>query len=398
VPDNAPSPFTPERLGPLHLRNRILKAATFEGMCPSGSPSPALTDFHRRMARGGVALTTVAYCSVSPDGRTYDHQMWMRPDVVPALRELTDAVHAEGAAAAVQLGHSGLFASRAVAGSAPLAPSRIFNTYGLSFSRPMTEKDMDRVAHAFAEAARLAVEAGFDAVELHLGHGYLLSQFLSPATNRRRDAYGGSLEARLAFPLEIVRRVRDALGSERALIAKTNLQDGFAGGLELPDAIEVARRLEAEGVDAIEPSGGSVSRTPLYMLRGEVPLRDMVRVQSSWLRKVGLLLFGRIFVQQYPFTETFFADEARQILGAVRLPVILLGGVRSRAHMEQALRDGFGFVALGRPLIHDPDLVRKMAAGELDRSGCIPCNRCIAEMDAGGVRCVLTQVERAASG
>jgi 2,4-dienoyl-CoA reductase-like NADH-dependent reductase (Old Yellow Enzyme family) len=151
----------------------------------------------------------------------------------------------------------------------------------------------------------------------------------------------------------------------------------------------VARQLEAEGVDAIEPSGGSVSRTPLYMLRGDVPLRDMVRVQSSRLHKVGLSLFGRLFVPHHPFEETFFLEGARRVRDAVRIPVVLLGGVRSVDQIRSAMAEGFGFVALGRPLIHDPDLVRRMASGEITRSGCVPCNRCIAEMDAGGVRCVL---------
>jgi 2,4-dienoyl-CoA reductase-like NADH-dependent reductase (Old Yellow Enzyme family) len=390
-------PFGSARLGPLALRNRVIKAATFEGMCPAGSPSDALVDFHRRVAAGGVAMTTVAYCSVSPEGRTYGHQMWMRDEVVPDLRRLTDAVHAEGAAAALQLGHSGLFASRAVAGSRPVAPSRMFNTYGLSFSRPMDADDMARLGDDFARAATLSVAAGFDAIELHLGHGYLLSQFLSPATNRRRDDYGGSLANRLRFPLAVVDRVREALGPERALVAKMNLRDGFPGGLELDEAVEVARALEAHGVDAIEPSGGAVTRTPLYMLRGDVPLRDMVRVQSSRLHKVGLSLFGRLFVPHHPFEETFFLEGARRVVEAVDVPVVLLGGVRSVDQIRGALAEGFGFVALGRPLIHDPNLVNRMASGEITRSGCIPCNRCIAEMDAGGVRCVLPETRAPAA-
>ncbi|MFW6067775.1 MAG: NADH:flavin oxidoreductase [Myxococcota bacterium] len=385
----AAAPFAPARLGPLTLRNRFHKAATFEGMCPDGTPSEALIELHRRVAEGGVGLTTVAYCSVSPDGRTYEHQMWIREAILPALRRLTDAVHREGAAAALQIGHSGLFASRSVAGSRPLAPSRVFNTYGLSFSRPMGAEDLEWMVAQFEQAAALAGEAGFDAVELHLGHGYLLSQFLSPATNRRRDELGGSLENRLRFPLQVTRRVRAALGPSLALVAKINLTDGFPGGLDVGDAVEVARRLEAEGVDAVVPSGGSVSKTPLYMLRGEVPLRDMVRVQGSALRKVGLSLFGRLFVQRYPFEETFFFDDARRVVDAVGIPVVLIGGVRSLADVERALGAGFGFVALGRPLIHDPDFVRKLETGTVTASGCVPCNRCIAEMDAGGVRCVM---------
>jgi 2,4-dienoyl-CoA reductase-like NADH-dependent reductase (Old Yellow Enzyme family) len=378
--------FSPFRLNGLTLKNRIIKAATFEGMCPGGVPSEALIAHHRGIAAGGAAMTTVAYCAVSADGRSYDTQMWMRPEIVPSLRRLTDAVHAEGAAVCIQLGHCGYFADRRVIGGQPLGASRVFNTYGLSFPRAMNERDIERVVGDFARAARLAVDAGFDAVELHFGHGYLVSQFLSPFTNRRRDRWGGTLENRARLGVEIARAARAAVGASFPVLAKINLRDGFVGGLELDEAIEAARHFEQAGLDALVTSGGFVSRAPLYMLRGEVPLAPMIAVQKKLVAKLGLFFFGRLLVQRYPYTEAFFSDEARRLRSAVRLPLVLLGGIKSRATIDRALSDGFELVAMARALIHDPDFPRQLATG-LDASSCVPCNECIAEMDRGGVRC-----------
>lgn len=381
--------FEPTRIGPLTLRNRVMRTATFEGMCPDGQPSQALVELHRAAAAGGVAMTTVAYCSVSADGRTYAHQMLMQPEIVPALRRLTDAVHAEGAAASIQLGHCGFFASRGVIAGRPIGPSRVFNTYGLSFSRPMDRDDLARVRENFAQATRLAIEAGFDAVEVHVGHGYLLSQFLSPATNRRRDGYGGGLDGRLRYVREVISAVVEAAAGRVAVLAKMNLEDGFKGGLELPEALEVGRALEAAGVDALVPSGGFVSRTPLYMLRGEVPTRDMVAVQKFWWQKVGLTLFGRLFVQRYEYSPLFFLAGASALKDAVTVPVVLLGGIRSLADIGRAMDAGFAMVAMGRALIREPDLIARYEAELATDARCTPCNRCIAEMDRGGLRCAL---------
>jgi len=382
-----PDVFSPARLGDLDLSNRVIKTATFEGMCPGGEVSGALIEHHRAIAAGGVGMTTVAYCSVSPEGRTYGHQMYMRPEIVPGLRRLTAAVHDAGAAAALQLGHCGYFASKGVIGQRPLAPSKVFNLYGLSYGRPMTHDDMARAADDFARATRLAREAGFDAVELHYGHGYLISQFLSPFTNRRRDEYGGSLDNRLRFPLRVLQRVREEVGSGYPVLVKMNLSDGFRRGLHLDEAVVVAQRLEAEGATALVLSGGFVSKTPLYMMRGNVPTWEMVRVQDRWFRKVGLALFGRLFVQRFPFEELFFLRESQAVREVVDLPLVLIGGILSRAGLDRAMAEGFDFVALGRALIHDAEFVHKLRRGEIERSACDQCNRCIAEMDAGGVRC-----------
>lgn len=385
--------FGPATLAGLTLRNRVIKTATYEGMTPGGVPSPALTEHHRAIAAGGVGMTTVAYCAVSPNGRTFSEQMYMREAIVPALGELTAAVRAAGARVSLQLGHCGFFSKNREMGRRPLGPSRAFNGYGLMagmpFARAMTDADLTAVVDEFGRAAELAMQAGFDAVELHLGHGYLLSQFLSPAINKRRDRWGGSLDNRLRLPLAVLARVREAVGARVPVIAKTNLRDGFRGGLELEEAVGVAQRLEAAGIDAIELSGGFTSIAPFYLFRGARPLKEMIEVEKSRLQRLSLRLFGRRLIREYPFEELFFLAQARAVRAAVRVPLILLGGVLSLDNLETAMREGFDFVAMGRALIADPDLIVRMQRGEATRSRCTSCNKCVAEMDRGGVRCVL---------
>lgn len=385
--------FAPATLAGLTLRNRVIKTATYEGMTPGGVPAPALIEHHRAIAAGGVGMTTVAYCAVSPNGRTFGEQMYMREEIVPVLGELTAAVRGAGAASSLQLGHCGYFSKNRAMGRHPLGPSRTFNGYGavagMPFSRAMTAADIDAVVDEFGRAAELAMLAGFDAVELHLGHGYLLSQFLSPAINRRRDQWGGSLDNRMRLPLAVLERVRDAVGSRVPIVAKINLRDGFRGGLELEDAVGVALRLEDAGIDAIEMSGGFTSRTPFYLFRGKRPLKEMIEVEHSRLQRQVLRWFGRRVIREYPFEEMFFLEQARSVRAAVKVPLILLGGILSLDNLETAMREGFDYVAMGRALIADPDLIARMQAGEATRSRCISCNKCVAEMDRGGVRCVL---------
>lgn len=386
--------LSPARLGRLLLRNRIVKTATYEGMTPHGAPSPALVRHHVELARGGVGMTTVAYCAVSPNGRTFAEQMWMRDEIVRALAGLAAAVHAEGAAVSLQLGHCGYFSRNTeLPGRRSLGPSRLLNEYGLlvgvPLSRAMDEADLAATAADFASAALRARDAGFDAAEIHFGHGYLLSQFLSPSTNRRRDRYGGGLDNRMRFPMEVLAAVRAAVGPDFPLVVKTNLRDGFRGGLELDEAVAVCRALETAGVDAIELTGGFTSRTPFYLFRGRAPLREMIEVEKNRLQRVALRVFGRGMIRDYPFEELFFLPLARRVREAVRVPLILLGGALSTQNLETAMREGFDFVAMGRALIADPDLVQRMAAGLAERSRCTSCNRCVAEMDRNGVRCVL---------
>jgi 2,4-dienoyl-CoA reductase-like NADH-dependent reductase (Old Yellow Enzyme family) len=363
-------------------------------MCPGGVPSAKLVEHHRALAAGGVGMTTVAYCAVSADGRTFAEQMHMRPEVIAPLRRVTDAVHREGGAASLQLGHCGWFTkNKALTTRFPRGPSLTFNAYGLAAGKPialaMSTDEIGAVAQEFGDAARHAREAGFDAVEVHLGHGYLLSQFLCPATNRRKDAYGGDLDGRARLPLEVVRRVRETVGAGFPILCKVNLRDGFRGGLEVPDAVGLAQRLEREGVDALVLSGGFTSKTPFYLFRGRRPLKEMIEVEKSRLQKLALAWFGRSVIREYPFEEMFFLPEAREVRRAVAMPLVLLGGIVSRENVDRAMAEGFDFVAMGRALIADPDLVNRMRADPQARSRCTHCNVCVAEMDRSGVRCVL---------
>lgn len=380
--------LSPGKIAGLELRNRIIRSGCFEGMCPGGYPSDPLLEHHREGAAGGTAMTTISYCSVSFDGRGFDSEMWMREEIVPELRRLTDAVHLEGAAASIQLGHCGYFSSKSVIGRRPLGASRKFCTFRYAFAREMTEEEITRVTEDFGKAAVLSVKAGFDAVEIHAGHGYLLSQFLSPYTNKRRDRFGGSLENRLRFPASVIKHVRETVGPDFPILIKMNLRDGFKGGLELDEAVEVAKRYEAEGASALIPSGGFTAKTPFYMMRGRIPLKEWIQGPKSVFEKVGLRLFGNILVQTYPFEELFFLEESRKVREAVSIPLILIGGICSIDNMEKAMQEGFDFVEIGRALIRDPDMVRRMERGDWQASQCDHCNRCVAEMENGGVWCV----------
>ena len=337
-------------------------------------------------------MTTVAYCSVSYDGRTFDHELWMHREILPDLRRLTDAVHREGAAASIQLGHSGFFTSRQVIGKRPLGASPKWCLFTSSRCREMSRDDIDRKIRDFAEASEMAREAGFDAVEIHAGHGYLLSQFLSPWTNRRHDDFGGELKNRLRFPIQVIEAIRAKLGPDFPVLVKMNQMDGMAGGVGLEDAVNIARAFENAGASALIPSSGFTSKVPFLMLRGNLPVKEMSANQPRWSKRMGLKLFGRFMVPEHDYSPLFQFDGARRIQESVRIPVIYIGGVESLADMKKAIGAGFEFVQLGRATIQDPDFVNKIQAGEISRSPCDHCNRCVAAMDAGGVYCVSNAV------
>jgi 2,4-dienoyl-CoA reductase-like NADH-dependent reductase (Old Yellow Enzyme family) len=347
-----------------------------------------------------VGITTLAYCAVSPNGRTFEDQMYMHEELLPALRQITDAVHAEGGAIAAQMGHCGYFSKNTeLTIPRPLGPSGRFNELGamrgIPFSGGMTKADIGQTVREYGAAADLLKRAGFDAIEMHMGHGYLLSQFLSPLANKRKDEYGGSLHNRLRMPVAAFHAVREAVGEDFPIWAKINLSDGVKGGLEVEDAALVAQRLESEGIDALQMSGGFTSLSPMYLLRGARPLNDMVAVEKNDFQKVALRLFGSTIIKEYPFEEMFFLEQAKVIRDAVELPLIYLGGVSSAENMRRAMAEGFDFVAMARALIRDPEMLLKIAKGECDyQTECDRCNKCIAAMDSpSGTRCVRDETD-----
>lgn len=374
-------PFQSARLGPLTLRNRFLKAATFEGMADNGLVSDRLVEFHRDIAAGGVAMTTLAYLAVSEEGRGAPNEIVVRPEAARGLQHLADAVHAEGALVSAQIGHAGPVA--AATGGRALTPSRLFSPVSMGFTRAATPFDIQRVIEDFAASAAIVRDAGFDAVEVHLGHGYLLSSFLSPDTNRRKDEWGGSLAARAELPRRVLSAVREAVGPHCAVLAKLNMNDGTPHGLLEPESLAVAQLIEREGtVDALVLTGGSSFRNPMYLLRGDVPLRELAANFPLHIR-AGMRLFGRGFLRSYPFEEGFFLQQAEQFRAALAMPIVALGGINRLDTMQRALDSGFEFVALGRALLHEPGIVNRWRDGNRAPGACTHCNRCMPTIYSG---------------
>lgn len=388
--------FTPFKLGPITLRNRTIRSAAFEGMCPGNAPSQELFDYHTAVARGGIGMTTVAYAAVCRSGLSFEKQLWMRPEIVPELKKLTDAIHAEGAKASIQLGHCGNMSHRKICGCTPKGASAGFNLYSPTFVHKMDQKEIDEVAKAYGDAVRLAIEAGFDCVEIHAGHGYLISQFLSPYTNHRKDSYGGTLDNRMKFMRECMAQViAAATGSEGkrkiAVTAKINTRDGFKGGMEVPECIEVAKELQKLGVDAVTLSGGFVSRAPMYVMRGQFPVRAIAHYmpwKTQWWLKIGVALGGKIVAPTVPFKPLFFLEDAMKFHQAMPdFNFIYVGGVISREGAETVLNAGFPLFQMGRAVLEDTDFVNKMEKDEKHCSGCKHINFCIGRMYTLSMAC-----------
>lgn len=375
----APDVFNPAKLGPLTLRNRVIKAATFEARTPDALVTDDLIEYHRLPAAGGVAMTTVAYCAVSPGGRTGGNQIWMRPHAVPGLRRLTEAIHAEGAAISAQIGHAGPVADARSNQATALAPVRFFNPIAMRFAQKATREDIDDVLAAHAHAARLAVDAGFDAVEIHLGHNYLASAFLSPLLNRRDDEFGGSLQNRAKVARGLVMAVRRAVRQQVAVTAKLNMTDGIRGGITVDEALTTARWLQDDGgLDAIELTAGSSLVNPMYLFRGDAPVKEFAAAFKPPLRW-GIRMTGHRFFREYPYRDAYLLREARLFRAELTIPLILLGGITNRTTMDLAMAEGFKFVAMARALLAEPDLVNRIAAeGSQVRSACTHCNQCMA--------------------
>lgn len=372
--------FTPVTLGPLTLRNRSIRSAAFESMCPGNVPSPQLLDYHRSVAAGGVGMTTVAYAAVTRSGLSFDRQLWMRPEIVLGLRELTDAVHAEGAAASIQLGHCGNMSHKSICGCLPVGASSGFNLYSPTFVRGLRADELPEMAKAYGRSVCLAREAGFDAVEIHAGHGYLISQFLSPSTNHRKDEFGGTLANRMRFMEMVMEEVMKAAGNDMAVLVKMNMRDGFRGGMELDESLQVARKLQELGANALVLSGGFVSKAPMYVMRGEMPIRTMTYYMTCWWLKYGVRLVGKYMIPSVPFREAYFLEDALKFREALDIPLVYVGGLVSRQKIEEVLNHGFEAVQMGRALLNEPDFVNRMRREENARCNCRHSNYCIARM------------------
>ena len=370
--------FTPYKLGPVTLRNRTIRSAAFESMGKDFGPTRQLKDYHVAVARGGVGMTTLAYAAVCRSGLSFNKQLWLRPEIVPGLREITDAVHREGAAAAIQIGHCGNMTHWTTAGQMPIGASTGFNLYAYTPVRGMKRREIEQVARDFGTAVRTARDAGFDSVEVHAGHGYLISQFLSPYTNHRHDEYGGSLENRMRFMrMCLGEAVEAARACGMAITVKHNMYDGFKGGIEIPESIEIAKVIESFGVDGIVLSGGFVSKAPMAVMRGLIPIYTMSYYSPLWLRYF-IRWCGPFMIKQFPFEECYFLEDAKKFRAALKGPLIYVGGLVSREGIDRALDSGFELVQMARALVNDPAFVAKLREGDAaTRSACDHRNYCI---------------------
>lgn len=383
--------FTPYKLGTVTLRNRTIRSAAFESMGKDFGPTQKLKDYHVSVARGGIGMTTLAYASINRSGVSFNSQLWLRPEIVPALRDITDAIHAEGAAAGIQIGHCGNMTHWSTAGCFPVSASNGFNLYSPTFHRRLRRDEIVEMARDFGRAVETAHEAGFDSVEVHAGHGYLISQFLSPYTNHRRDEFGGSLANRMRFMDMCLEEVMQAAARCRmAVLVKHNMEDGFRGGIEVPESIEIAKRIESFGVDGIVLSSGFVSRAPMAVMRGRIPTKTMGYYMpwKMWPQKIVVSLFGQWMIKQYDFEECFFLENAKRFRRELKCPLVYVGGLVSRRGVERVLDEGFELVQMARALVNDPAFVNRMREGDINtRSGCDHKDYCIARMYSIDMQC-----------
>ncbi len=369
--------FAPFHLKGLTLANRLVRSATFTSMADSnGEVTDAQLNLYRDLAAGGVGLVVMGFVYVHESGRAAVHQNSLASDErIPGLARLTKTVHDQGGKVAVQLLHAGREAARyreLVGGEAAWAPSQLEDDpYFTLPHRAMTDQEIEEVIAAFGAAARRAREAGFDAVQVHGAHAYLLSQFLSPHTNRRADRWGWELGGRLRPHLAVLSAIREQVGHDYPVMIKLGLADGFAHGLNLKDGLEAARRLAQAGYDCLEISQG---------LRGEGYQEAEFRPED---RKAA--------------QEGYFRDWAAAVKRRVSVPVIAVGGLRTpQACAEVLQRNQADLVALCRPLISEPDLAARWRDGDLTRSRCISCNKCLeAIMSGDPVSCILDENEAA---
>jgi len=378
--------FKPVKIGPLKLRNRFIKAATNEGMCKQGVVSKGLAQFHERMAAGGAALSTVAYCATSKDGQTFIDQAHLSPDTVLDFKVLTDAVHKQGAGACAQITHAGAFTflPKDFSSMKPISANGGFNKFGVMTGRytkkKMDRDDMDRIAAEFVAAARHAKEAGFDAVELHMGHGYLLSQFITPLYNSRTDEFGGSIQNRMKFPAEVLAKVLDAVGNDLAVMVKYSQTDGKAEGNQIEDGIEIAKTLEKVSnglnVESISTMFGN-------------PLPQGVTKPKNLIVRAGMMLQKKSKEPEREYSQLYSLETAKQIRAAVKMPLCYLGGVQSLDNINTVFDEGFETIGLGRSLIFDPGLINGFKDGSMTTSGCNACNQCVMMMyTPGGTTCI----------
>ncbi|MBW2544485.1 MAG: NADH:flavin oxidoreductase [Deltaproteobacteria bacterium] len=357
----------------MNLPNRFVRSATWEGMAADdGAVTPKLIETMAALARGGVGLIISSHAYIRPEGQGSPWQLGIYNDeLVPGLQEMTAEVHACGGRIIAQLAHAGCFTSTQLTGQPPLAVSDFDELTTESPRKEITARDIRGIVDAFAAAARRAKSAGFDGVQIHSAHGYLLSQFLSPAFNKRRDEYGGSIHNRARIHLEVCRAVREAVGEDYPVLIKMNCRDCVEDGLDLEESLQVARLLAGAGLDAIELSGGTLASGRLSPSRSKINSQDR---------------------------EAYFREEASAFKKKIGIPLILVGGMRSIEVAKQLVENGVAdYISMSRPFIREPDLINRWKAGDLRKAQCKSDNLCFGPgLEGKGIYCVVKKDEEVA--
>ena len=353
--------FTPSTIGSLRLPNRIVRSATAEGMADAdGRPLPQLNRLYQDLARGGVGLIITGHMYVHPSGKAHSEMCGIyADDLIPDLAKLADVVHREEGLIAVQINHGGMQCRKKTVPET-IAPSAVDDDVLKRSAREMTPDEITGLIQAYGHAARRVQEAGFDGVQIHAAHGYLISEFLSPFINHRTDKWGGDIENRMRFLREVCRAVREQVGSDYPVLIKLGMMDGIEGGLTSDEGSQVIASLEDMGFDGVEISGGISGTRNLNVRKG-------IRREAD---------------------EAYFLPLAQQARAVTQLPIILVGGFRSRTVMEQVLNHGYAdFISLSRPLISEPDLPNRLRFGLQEKSRCLSSNNCWPKKEGEGIAC-----------
>jgi len=363
--------FEASEINGMKISNRFVRAATWEGMAADdGGCTAKLIDMMAALAEGGVGLIISSHAYVSPEGQAGPWQLGIyKDDLVLGLESMTKAVHDRGGRIVLQLAHAGFFSFAKLTGQTPMAPSDVAG-FAKGPRREMMLEDIRQVVSAYGAAAKRAQQAGFDGVQIHSAHGYLLNQFLSPAFNQRNDRYGGDIRNRARILIEVLQSVRNAVGSNYPVLVKLNCQDFIDNGLTLEDSLQVGVMLAQNGIDAIELSGG-------VLVGGKLnPVRVGIKTEEK---------------------EAYFQREAAAFKKQVDVPLILVGGNRSFQVAERLVKDGVAdYLSMSRPLIREPDLVNRWKSGDLARAACLSDNMCFGPAQEGhGIYCLTEEKQRA---
>ena len=355
--------FETSDINGMRLANRFVRSATWEGMAADdGACTPSFENLYKQLAQGGVGLIITSHTYVRPDGKGSPRQLGIdRDELIEGLQDFTRSIHAYDSRVAVEISHAGILSNEKLTGQVPLAVSPV-DGYGQSPGKEITVEDIEEIGDAFAKAARRAKQAGFDAVQIHAAHGFLMSQFLSPAFNKRTDAYGGPVENRARALLEVLGKMRASVDSDFPVLIKLNSQDILDGGLKLEDSVQVGLMLQEAGIDAIELSGGT-------LVTGD-HCQTGIDAEDK---------------------EAYWRTAAKVFFDFLDVPLILVGGIRSYQLAEQLVDEGYAdYISMSRPFIREPNLVSRWESGDLRKATCLSDNLCRGPlMEGEGIYCVV---------